>query len=239
MTLTVTDDEGATASDTVTITVHGPPDPPNLMDQTVLVGETVNFDGSGSSDPDGGALSYSWLFGADATPAIGTGATPSCTYSMIGTKTVTLIVTDDEGVSRSTTATITVHEAPIADAGSDRRVALNTALSFDGSGSYDPDGGALTYSWDFGADATPATGSGVMPSCSYSMTGDKTVTLTVTDPPGATASDTVTVTVHPGIDVCADSDQTTVLLNETVNFTSSVSNAPEGGDSQLLMGFWC
>ena len=147
-------------------------------------------------DPDGGELTYSWDFGADATPATGSGAMPSCTYSTTGAKTVTLIVTDDEGVSRSDTVTITVHNAPIADAGGDQTVLVGETVLFNGLGSSDPDGGELIYSWDFGTDATPGTGSGVTPYCSYSTRGAKTVTLTVTDDEGATASDTVTITVH-------------------------------------------
>ena len=227
VTLTVTDDEGATASDTVTITVHNPPCSTPGNDQTVLVGETVSFDGSGSCDPDGGELSYSWDFGTDATPATGTGAMPSCTYSTTGTKIVTLIVTDDEGATDSDTVTITVHEAPIAEAGSNQTVSINETVSFDGSGSYDPDGGNLSYSWDFGADATPATDTGETTSCTYSTTGTKMVTLTVTDDEGVSRSDTVTITVRDEFVVDAGSNQT-VLVNETVNFAGSASNAPEG-----------
>ena len=156
--------------DEVTITVHSAPICQAGSDQTVLVGETVNFDGSGSSDPDGGELIYSWAFGTDATPATGSGEMPSCSYSTIGAKTVTLTVTDNNGATASDTVTITVHSAPVADAGSDQDVSVNKTVSFDGSGSSDPDGGELSYSWAFGTDATPATGSGVMPSCSYSTT---------------------------------------------------------------------
>ena len=197
------------------------------MPQTVLVGETVNFDGSGSSDPDGGELTYSWLFGTDATPATGSGVVPSCSYSTTGTKTVTLIVTDVEGVSRSDTVTITVHSGPCSTPGNDQTVSVGEIVYFDGSGSCDPDGGELIYSWDFGTDATPATGTGATPSCTYSTIGTKTVTLTVTDDEGATASDTVTITVIDTLIVDAGDDQT-VLVNETVNFAGSVSNAPEG-----------
>ena len=148
VTLTVTDPPGATASDTVTITVE--PVAKAGSDQTVLVNETVNFTSSGSS---GNNLSYSWAFGADATPATSNAAMPSCTYSTTGTKVVTLTVTSG-GVSRSDTVTITVHEAPIAEAGSNQDVSVNATVNFDGSGSSDPDGGNLSYSWNLGTDAT-------------------------------------------------------------------------------------
>ena len=143
-------------------------------DQCVAVGDTVNFDGSGST---GSNLSYSWDFGADATPATGSGITPSCTYSTPGTKVVTLTVTDNNGTTASNTVTITVE--PVAEAGSDQIVDVGDTVSFDGSGS---EGSNLTYLWAFGDKANPtAGGSGVMLSYTYTTTGIKTVTLTVTD----------------------------------------------------------
>ncbi len=200
-------------------TPHSPPVANAGNNQTVLVNETVNFDGSGST---GSNLSYSWAFGTGATPATGSGVMPSCTYSTPGTKVVTLTVTDDRGVSRSDTVTITVHNAPIADAGSDQAVLVGETVNFDGAGSRDPDGGELTYSWDFGTDAMPATDTGVMPSCTYSTTGAKTVTLTVTDDEEATASDTVTITVHDALVAEAGSDQA-VSVDTEVSFDGSGS----------------
>ena len=231
VTLTITDittSARPTDSDTVTITVHNAPIANAGSDQTVLVGETVSFDGSGSSDPDGGNLTYSWDFGTDATPATGSVEMPSCTYSTIGTKTVTLTVTDDEGATASDTVTITVHKAPIADAGSDQRVAVGSEVSFDGRGSNDPDGGNLTYSWDFGADADPETAEGVMPFCIYSARGAKTVILTVTDDEGATASDTVTINVYNPPVADAGNNQT-VAVGTEVSFDGSGSSDPDGG----------
>src|SRR5260370_14042042 len=52
-------------------------------------GQVISFNGSGSTDPDGYPLNYSWNFG-DGTP--GTGATPTHAYSSAGTFTVMLSV---------------------------------------------------------------------------------------------------------------------------------------------------
>ena len=231
VTLTVTDittSERPTARDTVTITVHNPPIADAGSDQRVAVGSEVSFDGSGSRDPDGGELSYLWDFGADATLATSSTEMPSCSYSTIGTKTVTLTVTDDEGATASDTVTITVHEAPIADAGNPQTVILGSEVTFDGRGSSDPDGGNLSYSWDFGDGADPPTAQGVMPFCIYDGAGDKTVTLTVTDDEGATASDTVVITVVLPLKVTLTADPGVVAVSTRVEFTRTVLNAPEG-----------
>lgn len=72
---------------------------------TGVAGESVSFDGSGSSDPDGSVASYSWDCGDSETE---TGATPSHTYASEGTYTVTLTVTDDRDLTATATTTATI-----------------------------------------------------------------------------------------------------------------------------------
>ncbi len=75
------------------------------LDQTTSVGTAVTFNGSGSSDADGTITSYAWSFGDGTT---GTGSIVNHTYSASGTKTVTLIVTDNSGARTSDVAFVTV-----------------------------------------------------------------------------------------------------------------------------------
>ena len=234
VTLTVSytaDGKKVEASDTVIITVHEAPIPDAGPDQRAAVGSEVSFDGSGSRDPDGGELTYSWAFGTDADPATSSAKKPFCIYSTRGTKTVTLTVTDPLGATASDTATITVYNPPVANAGDDQDVEVNETVNFDGSGSRDPDGGELTYSWDFGTDATSAEDvDGSMPSCSYTTPGDKIVTLTVTDDEEATASDTVTIKVTsptPPRPVANAGSNQVVTLGSEVSFDGSGSTGNE------------
>ncbi len=69
------------------------------------VGDAVDFDGSGSSDPDGSIATYQWDFG-DSTTA--TGATVTHSYGTAGTYTVELTVTDDGGKTNTATTTVDV-----------------------------------------------------------------------------------------------------------------------------------
>ncbi|HEV7993211.1 MAG TPA: DNA/RNA non-specific endonuclease, partial [Gemmatimonadaceae bacterium] len=66
------------------------------------------------------------------------------------------------------------------------------ALSFDASASTDPDGDVLAYTWTFG-DGT--TASGAAPTHTFADDGSYAVTVTATDPAGATSSATRTVVV--------------------------------------------
>jgi len=70
---------------------------------------TVSFFGTGSYDPDGGALSYDWNFGDGSAHA--TTANASHTYGA-GNFTATLTVTDPSGISDQATVPITVTEPP-------------------------------------------------------------------------------------------------------------------------------
>jgi parallel beta-helix repeat protein len=75
-------------------------------DQTVILGESVQFDGSGSSDPDGTIVSYQWESGNPTST--GSDMVFIHTYSMEGIYTVTLTVTDNDGATGTDTAIVTV-----------------------------------------------------------------------------------------------------------------------------------
>ncbi|GAA5218069.1 PKD domain-containing protein [Corallincola platygyrae] len=72
-------------------------------DLQVEVGSVVNFDASGSYDPDGAISTYAWSNGLN-------GVTASKTYASPGEYHVTLTVTDNEGAQATDSLTVTVSE---------------------------------------------------------------------------------------------------------------------------------
>jgi len=69
--------------------------------------ETILCNGSNSFDPDGAIVSYFWSFG-DGTDETGTNATTTHQYTDVGTFTVNLTVTDDDGAVDTNTTTVTI-----------------------------------------------------------------------------------------------------------------------------------
>ncbi|MFT3860689.1 PKD domain-containing protein [Micropruina sp.] len=106
VTLTVTDDDGATGSVTKTVTAVAATAnvEPTAAFTSSVVSLVASFDASGSSDSDGSVASYAWDFGDGGS---GTGKTPDHTYAAAGDYQVTLTVTDDDGATDSVTKTVT------------------------------------------------------------------------------------------------------------------------------------
>jgi hypothetical protein len=92
--------------------VHiGPNQPPvpkasavATVEATGTAGALVQLDGSGSSDPEKAALTYTWK---ENGTVIATGATPSVTLG-VGAHTITLEVTDPGNLTSTTTVSVTV-----------------------------------------------------------------------------------------------------------------------------------
>lgn len=105
VTLTVTDDHGATSTVTKSVTTGAANVAPTAKFTATPSGLTAAFDGTGSTDSDGTVTGYAWTFGDGATA---TGSTVSHTYDTAGTYTVTLTVTDDGGLTGKTTQEVNV-----------------------------------------------------------------------------------------------------------------------------------
>ena len=187
--LTVTDNGGATGSTSQSITVLPPNTPPTASFTPSCTGLACNFT-STSTDPDGSVVGWSWTFGDGATS---TAQNPSHTYATGGTYTVGLTATDNRGGTGSTSQTITVAPANQPPTAAFTSSCTGLACAFT-STSTDPDGSVASWSWTFGDGGTSTAQN---PSHTYTTGGAYTVSLTVTDNGGATGSTSQTVTVTP------------------------------------------
>jgi YD repeat-containing protein len=213
-------------------TVNQPPVAQHGGPYSGLSVTAIQFNGSNSSDSDGGITSYQWNFG-DGTS--GNGATVSHSYATPGSRTVALTVTDNNGAQAgaSTTATI-ANRAPVANAGGPYNGVTNTAIQFNGGGSSDPDGSITSYQWNFG-DGT--SGTGVTVSHTYTTIGTRTVTLTVTDNNGAQAGANTTATISNQPPVANTGGPYSGVVAQNIPFSASGSYDPDGSIASYSWNF--
>lgn len=176
-------------SATTTITVADTNRPPIItvpMGITTFEGTPVTFPVS-ATDPDADTVGLAVLdlpLGATFTDnGIGSGNfTWVPGYSQAGTYAVGFVARDGQGgISARHDVTILisdVNRAPVAVAGGPYSGVVNIPITFNGTGSSDPDGSPLSYFWEYG---DMATGAGVTPTHPYATGGTFTVTLTVGD----------------------------------------------------------
>ncbi len=218
----------SSAVDTLEVQINRPPIARPGPARETCTGDFVVFDGSDSSDPEGGALRYAWAFGDGETADI---VNPTKIFNRPGVFPVELTVRDDSGFANdahSAIAPITVLRGTQADAGQDMQVCANAEIRFDGSNSYDVDGVVNNFNWDFG---DGERGAGERPYHIYRKPGSYKVFLSVDgDSVGqcdTRSTDEILVSVAPGpiprIDAVA-----VAPLGQPVTFDASGSTTPTG-----------
>ncbi|MCB9745241.1 MAG: discoidin domain-containing protein [Alphaproteobacteria bacterium] len=242
--------------DDVDVTVTGstgntPPVANAGSDQTVNLGDTVQLNGSRSNDPDGDPVTYQWEFlslpsaSALTNSDISGRYRPSPTFvpDVEGSYTLQIRVYDgtDYGFDQVVITVVSGNSgnnAPTADAGADVNGCALTEVTLDGSGSSDPDGDALSYSWSFSAlpsgsnltDSDISGASGASPRFTPDAFGTYTLTLTVDDGQDSD-SDSVDVLFD-------DLDAVLVLHGDETSGTTLSDSGPNGLDASLNNGDW-
>lgn len=158
-------------------------------------GESIVFDASASIDEDGEIDFYRWNFGDGTSELLA--MSPTHTYENNGIYTVTLTVIDDLGsIDTKTILTsigVNTNKAPTAHTGGPYTGTAGKPVTFDGTGSNDPDGEIKEYVWSFGDETT---GTGETTTHTYNKKGSYLVTLTVTDAYGESHADSSSVTIE-------------------------------------------
>ncbi len=201
--LRVTDNLGATGQTTRPVAVVAVNQPPTARfaytPSSPRPGDWVRFDAGASSDPDGTIANYQWDFQNDGVfDAVGQIVFQQ--YPTAGTYTVRLRVTDNLGATGTTTqpvtvAAIVINRPPVAQfTYSPASPTAGTAVTFNGTTSYDPDGSIVAYAWDLNGDGIVDV-MGPVVAWTYAAAGAYTATLFVTDNQGATGQLTQPVVV--------------------------------------------
>jgi glucose/arabinose dehydrogenase len=126
-----------------------------------------------------------------------------------------------------------VNTPPVAVAKADRTAGLRPlTVNFSSAGSRDPDRDRLTYEWDFG-DGTGGKGAGIAHTYRPPDAGihQYVATLTVRDPDGAVAQQSVTITVgnrRPMPTILRPGAARHFKVGDTITFTGSATDADEG-----------
>jgi hypothetical protein len=217
--LTVRDDDNATSTDDLTITVNPATPPPNTPpvanagnNQVItLPTNSVTLNSTGSTDADGTIQSYRWGYvNGPATYSItnATGQSTTVTGLVQGTYIFRLTVWDDDNALSADDVTVTVNPAtpppntpPVPKAGTDIVITLPTnQVTVNGNTSTDADGTIQAYNWAYVSG--PATFSitnanSVATTITGLVQGVYVFRLTVRDDNNATAADDIRVTVNP------------------------------------------
>jgi DNA/RNA endonuclease G (NUC1) len=168
---------------------------------TLSEGSGVAMSGAASFDPNGTVVSYAWNFG-DGTSA--SGQLVNHIYTQDGAYTVTLVVTDNDGVTDEITTTATVANVAPSIAAFAGATGLLPGEQYNSSGSFtdpgsDPWTAAIDYGDGAGKAALALTGKTFALAHTYLAAGTFTVTVEVSD-------DHVTSTATRSVTVISQSD---------------------------------
>jgi len=190
--LQVTDNDGLTDTVAKSVQIYNlPPVASFIISQTsVKIGREIQFTDS-STDPDKDILTYQWNFGDGFTSTL---QNPKHSFTSSGTKSITLTVNDDGGLTSSVTKTVTItpNISPQASFSvSTEKQEAEKEVVFTNKAS-DTDGLIISYNWSFGDNEVSTEAN---PVHVYKKSGDYVVTLKVTDEDGATNSITKSITI--------------------------------------------
>ena len=249
--LTVTDDDGAAASDEMQLTVH-----PEVVNQSPVVNagsdKSITLPNSSvtinatASDPDGSISTTNWemVNGPNNPTLSGLNSTSLQASNLIeGTYTFKITVTDNDGAMASDEVNVVVNAAnqsPTVDAGSDKTIQLPTSSVSLTATANDPDGTIASYVWSkVSGPNNPTLDNSTTQTVDISglVEGTYVFMITVADNDDATATDQVKVIVQsanlPPV-VKVQNDQQVVLPTNTVNITGSATDA----DGSIVGVIW-
>lgn len=171
--ITINDQYGCAASDTVMVSVNSLPNANAGQDMAICQGSGALLNATGGT-------SYSWgpASGLNSTSNSSPFANPSATTQY------TVTITDNNGCMNIDSVIVTVNPLPPANAGPNATICTGSSVTLNASG-------GVSYSWAPPTGLSTTTG----PTPNANPTTTTTYTVTVTDANGCVNTDAVTVTV--------------------------------------------
>ncbi len=233
LTFTVTDDDGATASDTINVTVLETEVEDTIAPVITLNGSSTEDIIEGESYTDAGATAIDNIDGPVEVSTTGIVDT-----SKVGVYTITYTAVDNAGNKATETRTVNVLPAtvpntpPVANAGIDQNVNIGADVTLNGSASSDAEGDELTYQWSFvskpdGSTATLSDINIVTPTFTVDKSGDYIIQLIVNDGTVNSAADTVTV--------IAAEENFVIHVSNTEEFRQALLDAAGNGRDDTIV----
>jgi hypothetical protein len=218
-----TPDVAGSYTATLVVQANGVSSPPDAVVVTAVTGNVapranagpdasaaparpITLDGSASRDPNNTAVTYSWRIveqppGSHPTLTNATSAKPTFTADVTGRYVIALVCSD--GTLTSTVDQVVIIVAtgnlpPVANAGPDQTVTTGQLVTLNGTGSTDPNGDPVTYSWCLrgrpeGSTATLSGANTAHPTFTPDVAGSYVLCLTVNDGQAGSASDSVVI----------------------------------------------
>ena len=245
--LIVNDGTSDSAPDTVTVTTLNSRPVANAgPDQVVLAGDSVQLNGSGSTDVDGNPLTFSWSLttspvGSTATLSNPTIVNPTLVADRPGTYIAQLTVNDGKVDSAPDIVSIdTRNQPPVANAGVNQSVALGTTVQLDGRASTDANGDQLSFRWSFlsrpdGSGATLSDAAISNPTFVADKSGTYVAQLIVNDGEVDSAPASVTLSTQNSVPIAVAGPNQSVATGGIVQLDGSGSFDPDGTP---LLFFW-
>jgi len=234
--LQVIDDDGVASEVAATFEIHAKQPPNAAFDVTPSVASILDPAAllDRSTDPDGEIVSWSWAFGDGLSSDT---QHPTHRYEDKGTYTVSLTVSDDDGLTSTATRDLLVANLPPQPvfAVVSETIRCDRVVRFDASETTDPDGTIQSYSWDLDEDgANDASGASV--EWTYSDPATVSVRLEVTDNDGAMATTERLVTIKPGITIVEPADVWALVIG--ISDYENVKDLRYAGADALAFAEW-
>ena len=211
--------------------------------------QTISFTSTPPNPPIvGGAYTVTASGGASGNPVTfgsltpGTCGVSGAMVSFTARGTCTIAANQSGNVmylpATQVTQTFVIDTRPEANAGSAQIGNEGSAVTFNGSGSSDADGDALTYRWDFGDGTTQNTSSATVQHI-YNDNGSYVVMLMVTDAPGATSAPATTSAVIANVAPTATFAPTSPVPEGPITLSLTSPRDAAGDLSTLQYAFDC